>query len=79
MCPTVLQDIKYASKDNFTGSVVTGYDNGVAILSKEAAIKLNNAQEELNEKGLSFLIWDAYRPVRAVNCFLAWRGTKGQC
>ena len=37
ICPEILQDIKYASPDNFTGRVVPGYTAGRAILTKAAA------------------------------------------
>ena len=76
ICPTILQDIKYASDDNFTGNIVEGYNKAVAILIKDAATMLQNAQQELEQQGLSFLIWDAYRPIRAVNFFLKWRDVK---
>jgi D-alanyl-D-alanine dipeptidase len=76
ICPTILQDIKYASDDNFTGKVIEGYNKAVAILTKDTATMLQNAQRELEQQGLSFLIWDAYRPIRAVNFFLKWRTTE---
>ena len=30
------------------------------------------AQKELEEQGVTFLIWDAYRPTRAVKQFYNW-------
>ena len=71
-CPTIVQDIKYATDDNFTGAIVQGYEAPVAILTKEAAEVLNGIQQELGTKDLNLLIWDAYRPTQAVDYFLSW-------
>jgi len=72
-CPTIVQDIKYATKDNFTGTVIPGYKSNIAILTKEAAEALNLIQHELAAQNLSLLIWDAYRPTKAVDYFLSWK------
>lgn len=72
ICPSIMQDIKYASDDNFTGTIVTGYNKNTAILTSEAATALRKVQEELEIKNQSLLIWDAYRPTRAVDYFLEW-------
>lgn len=73
VCPSIMQDIKYASADNFTGRIVPGYVNGKAILSIEAAKALSAVQQALEEQGLGFLVWDAYRPTQAVDAFLQWK------
>lgn len=70
--PTIAQDIKYATKDNFTGTIVPGYKAPVAILTTECAEALHQIQQELNTKNLSLLIWDAYRPTQSVDYFLSW-------
>ncbi|NRB10610.1 MAG: M15 family metallopeptidase [Rickettsiaceae bacterium] len=75
ICPNIKQDIKYATTDNFTGTVVEGYQKGTAILTKAAAEKLFLVQEELSKDNLSLLIWDAYRPQRAVDFFKNWKNT----
>ena len=61
ICKQIIQDIKY-TMENFTGQIFDGYLTGKAILSKEAANALCEAQKELEQQGLTFLIWDAYRP-----------------
>ena len=73
--PNIVQDMRYATKDNFTGKIVAGYENNVAILTKEAAHALKRVQEELEAQGLGLLVWDAYRPTRAVDSFMAWGKT----
>lgn len=53
-------DWKYATSDNFTGLVL--YKNPTAYVRKVIADSLKKVQEELAEKGLSLLFFDAYRP-----------------
>ena len=58
--PRIKLDIKYATKDNFSGMKV--YDKPMAFLRLPAAYALKKVQEELNKKGLGLKIYDAYRP-----------------
>ncbi len=71
-CPTIVQDIKYATDNNFTGAIVPGYEAPVAILTTDGAEALRRIQKELKTEDLSLLIWDAYRPTQAVDYFLSW-------
>lgn len=61
--PSLYVDLRYASEDNFTGTVI--YDFTEAYLRYGTVKKLAVAQRELTGKGLSLLIWDAYRPREA--------------
>ncbi|MBO4303247.1 MAG: M15 family metallopeptidase [Lentisphaeria bacterium] len=70
--PDVLLDIRYYSSDNFTGRRVEGYEAPVALLTREAAEALKAASDEAKKEGFRFKIFDAYRPLRAVNSFLRW-------
>jgi D-alanyl-D-alanine dipeptidase len=58
--PRIKLDIKYATKDNFSGMKV--YDKPRAFLRLPAAYALKKVQAELNKKGLGLKIYDAYRP-----------------
>lgn len=74
--PGVMIDARYATRNNFTGAVVEGYsDPSVAILRTEAAEALAEVQQDLVERGLGLLVWDAFRPTRAVDDFVAWSAT----
>lgn len=53
-------DIRYASKNNFTHTVL--YDADACILQENTLKKLLNAQEEFKSLGYKIKIWDAYRP-----------------
>ena len=60
-------DLKYASKDNFTSTVV--YPVNVCVLQKETATKLINANQEFKKMGYRIKIWDAYRPLYVQKIF----------
>jgi D-alanyl-D-alanine dipeptidase len=72
--PTIVQDIRYAQADNFTGGRVAGYEAGECILLRTAARALAQVQADLRAKQLSLKVYDCYRPPRAVRAFLAWAG-----
>jgi len=65
-------DLRYYGSNNFVGQTINGYKKNVCICTQEAAIALKEVQKELAEKKLSLLIYDAYRPQRAVNHFIKW-------
>ena len=69
---SIIVDLKYYSPENFTGQFVDGYHSNNAILTKESAVALSNAQDDFNKLGYSLILYDAYRPQRAVDFFLRW-------
>ncbi|WP_038287741.1 M15 family metallopeptidase [Acetivibrio straminisolvens] len=69
---TAQLEIRYFSNDNFTGTMIDGYEAPKAILTKEAAYALKIAADKLYEQGYYIKIFDAYRPQRAVNHFVRW-------
>ena len=73
---SIHQDIKYATNDNFTGNIVLGYNESIAILTIQAAQAISKLQTELKKDNKSLLIWDAYRPTQAVDYFLKWQYTE---
>jgi D-alanyl-D-alanine dipeptidase len=70
--PTIVQDIRYAGSHNFVGRPVKGYLAAECILSEPAATALKIVQGKLASKNLSLIVWDCYRPKRAVDDFLRW-------
>jgi len=70
--PTIVQDIRYAGSHNFVGRPIRGYLAAECILSEPAANALKSVQSMLVEKKLSLIVWDCYRPKRAVTDFLQW-------
>jgi zinc D-Ala-D-Ala dipeptidase len=59
--PTIGIDLKYATKDNFTG--VAHYTRSLCLLEADSAKKLIKANEYFHKRGYSIKIWDGYRPV----------------
>ena len=70
--PDLRTELRYRLADNFVGANVDGYSGARAILTRQAALALALVQAELRSQGLGLLIFDAYRPQRAVNHFARW-------
>ena len=70
-------DIRYAGTHNFVGDVIDGYEGPWAILTREAAEALAQAAEEFRSLGYRVMIFDAYRPRRAVRHFVRWAQDAG--
>lgn len=65
-------DAKYATWDNFTGKPVDGYEVNRIAGTHALAFALREAQKQAAALGYGLLLWDGYRPKRAVDCFLRW-------
>lgn len=72
--PGLLWDAKYAASDNFTGAPVDGYFTNRVVGTRALAEALNKAMALARAQGCTLLVWDAYRPARAVRRFLQWAG-----
>lgn len=69
---TILTSVRYNSNENFIGKPVDGYKKSVIILTKQTAYALKQVQEAVKKDGYSLVVYDAYRPQRAVNHFIVW-------
>ena len=65
-------DIRYYSPNNFTGNKINGYKAPIAYMTKEGAMALAIAAEDLRKQGYRMLIWDSCRPQKAVDNFVEW-------
>jgi D-alanyl-D-alanine dipeptidase len=70
--PTILQDMRYATRHNFVGRRIAGYREPVCILTRHAARALHRAQRRLAPEGYALKVYDCYRPTRAVDHFARW-------
>ena len=70
--PDVLEEIRYAGSHNFMGRPADGYGAARAVLTLPAALALKKAAAYFAGKSLHLLIYDAYRPQRAVDDFVRW-------
>lgn len=59
--PDVILEIRYHSTYNFVGDRIDGYEQPIALLTKEAADALKNVSDELIAKGYRLKIFDACR------------------
>ena len=65
-------DIRYYSSNNFTGNKIDGYKAPRAYMTKKALSALAKAAKDLRAQGYRLLIWDSYRPQKAVDNFVRW-------
>ena len=72
LVPDIDTDIRYAGRDNFTGTRVEGYEAAKCYLLRPAAEALAALERELRPQGLRLRIFDCYRPARAVRQFVRW-------
>jgi D-alanyl-D-alanine dipeptidase len=70
--PTIVQDIRYAGADNFLGRRLAGYEAGACILTEKAARALASVQDAVRADGYSLVVFDCYRPARAVADMVRW-------
>jgi D-alanyl-D-alanine dipeptidase len=70
--PGVRWDAKYATWDNFTGKPVDGYLANRIVGTNALCAALDGAREKAESLGFGLLLWDGYRPQRAVDCFVRW-------
>jgi zinc D-Ala-D-Ala dipeptidase len=70
--PGIRWDAKYATWDNFTGKPVDGYQANRIVGTTALCAALTRARKEAASLGFGLLLWDGYRPQRAVDRFLRW-------
>ena len=70
--PSIVQEIRYFSTYNFIGERIDGYEEPIALLTREAARALKSVANEMNVEGFRLKIFDAYRPTIAVKHFIMW-------
>lgn len=72
LVPGLRWDAKYATWDNFTGRPVDGYLVNRVVGTRALCRALKRASEDASGRGFGLLVWDAYRPQRAVDAFIRW-------
>ena len=70
--PDVILEIRYYSTYNFIGRRIPGYDEPIAMLTRQAADSLKKVSDDLVKQGYRLKIFDGYRPQKAVDYFMAW-------
>ncbi|MEM6514994.1 MAG: M15 family metallopeptidase [Bacteroidota bacterium] len=72
LIPDLKVELRYYSTYNFIGDTIDGYKSNKLILSKPAAEALKMVHSKLQNENLCLLVFDGYRPQRAVNHFVRW-------
>src|SRR5437879_4163652 len=70
--PTIIQDIRYATSNNFIGRPLSGYAAGECVVKREVGVRLKAVQQDLAAQNLSLKMFDCYRPVRASLDMVRW-------
>lgn len=70
--PRIIQDIRYATSNNFVGRPLAGYGAGECVVKREVGLRLKAVQEELAAQNLSLKMFDCYRPARASLDMMKW-------
>jgi zinc D-Ala-D-Ala dipeptidase len=70
--PGIRWDAKYATWDNFTGKPVDGYLANRIVGTMAMCAALQTAQAVAAPLGFGLVLWDGYRPQRAVDSFVRW-------
>ena len=70
--PDAILEIRYYSTYNFVGARVDGYEEPIALLTRQAADSLRAVSDDLKKQGYRLKIFDAYRPQCAVDHFVRW-------
>ena len=70
--PDAILEIRYYTTYNFIGERIDGYEEPIALMTKEGAAALKKVSDELMAKGYRLKIFDAYRPQLAVTHFVNW-------
>src|SRR3546814_20702520 len=70
--PSMAQEIRYAGSHNFVGTPIDGYDAPRCYLLRPFAQALQRVEAALRDSHRRLLIYDCYRPLRAVQHFMRW-------
>ncbi|MDN5004139.1 M15 family metallopeptidase [Bradyrhizobium sp. GCM10027634] len=70
--PSIIQDIRYATPNNFVGRPLAGYGAGECVVKQEVGLRLKAVQRDLAAQNLSLKMFDCYRPARASLDMVRW-------
>lgn len=68
--PEIILIPRYATKYNFTGRPMRGYRSESVVVSRALGEALSRVQKRLDAEGYTLVVYDAYRPHKAVESYL---------
>ena len=69
---SIIEHVSYWGEQNFIGRQINGYTVNKIICTLQAAQGLKKAHDFFKELGYNLVVYDGYRPGRAVQDFQAW-------
>ena len=69
---THVEWLRYSGTENFLGRPVRGYNGDRIICTKECALALERVHHRVQRDGYVLVVYDAFRPQRAVDNFAEW-------
>lgn len=72
LIPDIHLDMRYAGSHNFVGRPINGYEAPRCYLLRPVAEALQRVETDLRARHQRLLVFDCYRPVRAVADFMRW-------
>ena len=76
--PQIVRVMGYGSLENFTGAPLPGYSGTRAWIHESCVASLQEIVEELAAQDFGLRLYDAYRPVRAVEAMMDWAQRENQ-
>lgn len=70
--PSIIISPRYSTSENFLGRPIAGYKRQAIVMTRKTAEALKKVQSAVSRDGYSLVIYDAYRPQRAVDNFVKW-------
>lgn len=70
--PSIIESVRYYGRENFMGRPIPGYTVNRIICTLKSALALKAVHDALKQQGYHLVVYDGYRPQRAVNAFIAW-------
>lgn len=68
----IIENVRYSGDQNFLGRPVDGYKVNKVVCTKQAAEQLKKANDDFKKQGYKIVVYDGYRPQRAVVDFIKW-------
>ena len=72
LVPDIIVDMRYAGTNNFVGQRIDGYHAPRCYLLKPVAEALRRVELALRQENWRLMLFDCYRPARAVRHFVEW-------
>ena len=69
---SIVVSMRYLTRNNFVGDKIDGYRSNICLLSRPAVGALAAVQRSLRARQLGLIVYDCYRPQRAVDHFVRW-------